>query len=73
MIWAHNERLFCWEASAYGWRAMITRAADRHAYRAAVAPFDMPDRTIRASHVFAELRDAQAWCIAEIAHQRLEA
>jgi hypothetical protein len=43
------------------------------AHTAAVAPFDMPDRTIRANHVFAELRDAQAWCIAEIAHQRLEA
>jgi len=73
MIWAYDERRLCWEARAYGWRAMITRAPERHAYRAAVAPFDMPDRTICANHVFAELRDAQAWCLAEIAHHRLEA
>ena len=50
----------------------VPRFAERHAYRAAVAPFDMPDRTICANQVFAELRDAQAWCLAEIAHQRLE-
>jgi hypothetical protein len=33
----------------------------------------MPDRAICANHVFAELRDARAWCLAEIAHRRLEA
>jgi hypothetical protein len=32
----------------------------------------MPDRTIRANHVLAEPRNVQSWCIAEIAHRRLE-
>jgi hypothetical protein len=73
MVWTYDEQTRCWEARAHGWRSIVARLPEQHAYRAAVAPFDMPDRTIRADHVFAELRAAQAWCIAEIAHRRLEA
>jgi len=73
MNWAYDEQGLCWEVSAYGWRAIVRRAPEQHGYRAAVGPFDMPDRSISANHTFAELRDAQAWCMAEIAHRRLEA
>jgi len=73
MVWAYDERRLCWEARAYGWRAVIRRAPQRHVYHAAVEPFALPDRTIHANHDFAELRDAQAWCVAEIMRCRLEA
>jgi hypothetical protein len=73
MIWTYDEQTHCWEAREYGWRAVVVRAPEQHAYRAAVGLLDMPDRTVHANHDFAELRDAQSWCVAEIAHHRLEA
>ena len=54
MVWTYDEQTRCWEGRAYGWRALVVRAPEQHAYRAAVGPFDMPDRTIRPNNVFAE-------------------
>jgi hypothetical protein len=72
MYWTYDEQVRCWEARAYGWRAMVERAPQHHVYFAAVAPFDMPDRMVRSIHTFSELRDAQAWCIGEIMRRRQE-